>query len=406
MTWSIGAAAGELRNIPDLFNEDSYLGVGSVADGSMRGRVTGSPTTGNTVLQHWVTGSRSTSVWSRLWVRCLSSNVTRTHSQRIPFCLCLARSPPARSHSQLRLVGEGEIEGLHCKRSRAAVLQQGVTKGRVRAGYALDMPSCSSTDTMGMTAHLDQRKKPISSLGSSKKLHADTPHTHKGRAALCTNSTCPATQIFAMTVLDPLLDPIHLACSNNSCYRSFGGQSPMKRPTPCTNLTHPAPWTFIVTFLCAPFVPIDLASSGDPCHRTSNPTGERLLELHPSGDKLTQTISLWGMCTTTHSHHVSSSSATMDYAHSIHAHTRQGNESPPTGGFSLSGHKPEMRVASLAKFRGYNQNVRKHRFCSSYPPGIQSPNDTWMFWKKRTHGSGTRRLCKDDKYKCPMKSLQ
>ncbi|KAJ6530463.1 hypothetical protein DFH09DRAFT_1093509 [Mycena vulgaris] len=61
----------------------------------------------------------------------------------------------------------------------------------------------------------------------------------------------------------------------------------------------------------------------------TNPTGESPLELHPSGDKLTQIISPRGThTTTTHSHHASSGSATMDYAHSIHAHTQQGNKSP------------------------------------------------------------------------------
>ncbi|KAJ6569718.1 hypothetical protein DFH09DRAFT_1080445 [Mycena vulgaris] len=270
------------------------------------------------------------------------------------------------------------------------------------------MPSRNSTDTTGMTARLD-RKEANFLIGKQQEATCGYTPSHKGRATLCTNSTPPATQILATTVLDTLLNPVHLALSNNPCYRSFGGQSPMGRPALYTDSTHPAPRTFVMTSYMLHSFPS--TSHATAIHATrlpdSNPTRERLLELHPSGDKLTRTISLQGTrTTTTHNHHTSPGCAIMDYAHSIHAHTRQGYESPPTGGFSLSGHKPETRVATLAKFRvclsrewpshqGYNRNVR-----------IRSPNDMWMFWKEGTHGSGARRLCEGDKYKSPMKSLQ
>ncbi|KAJ6533915.1 hypothetical protein DFH09DRAFT_1092290 [Mycena vulgaris] len=149
-----------------------------------------------------------------------------------------------------------------------------------------------------------------------------------------------------------------------------------------------------MTFLCAPFIPINLARSGDPRHRTPRYQSHR--------GKTARVASLGGQ---SHSDHLPAPQRLMVATRALAAqawtmHTlftpipdRDMNPQRPAGGFSLSGHEPETRVAPLINFKGYNQNVRKHRFCSSYPPGIWSPNDIWTFWKEGTHGNGARRLC-------------
>ncbi|KAJ6602410.1 hypothetical protein DFH09DRAFT_1068819 [Mycena vulgaris] len=291
----------------------------------------------------------------------------------------------------------------------------------VRAGYALRMPSRSSTDTTGMTA-CSIKERPISSLGSSKKPHADTPNTHGGRAALCTNSTHTATQHFATIVLDTLLDPIHLAHSDNPRYRSFGGQFPMGKTRPLyqldppstTDLRHDLPMRSIYSHRprtqrrSTPQdsqIPIPRGKDRSSCI----PRGTITLGPSPRRGRTPQRLTV-------------AMQALAAQAWTMHTlftpiPDRDMNPQRPAGGFSLSGHEPETRVAPLIKFKvflsrerpshqGYNRNVQKHRFCSSYPPGIRSPNDMWTFWKEGTHGNGAWRLCEGDKYKSPMKSLQ
>ncbi|KAJ6533341.1 hypothetical protein DFH09DRAFT_1092572 [Mycena vulgaris] len=253
------------------------------------------------------------------------------------------------------------------------------------------------------------------------------PHTHEGRAALCTNSTLPATQHFAVTVLDTLLDPIHLACSNNSRYRSFGGQSPTGKTRPLYQLDPPS--TTDLPAIHATRLP------------DTNPMGESPLELHPSGDKLTRTISPRGThTTTTHGHHASSGSATMDYAHSIHAHSRQGNKSPASrpattdisGPFSPHTDSPwedsaflgtnlkrgslpwsNSGVVSPENDLPTRDTIKMSENIGSVPhthQGFGLPTTCGLggrrtFWKEGTHGSGAWRLCEGNKYKSPMKSL-